>query len=349
MNGDADELELMTEEQRHGEQKTNWGLFVALHASPFLVLFLSSIGILSDAIAAVAVLALSIAAFYMTKTKFGWELVGIKWIIDKEKQPDFPFITFSAKSLPFVASAFNSNTFWLTMLFSTVGMILATIKYLLNSNQVLGIALVIVSTMNVVNSNFFVRCHNVAKQQADKQARNVLLDATAEFEHVDDSDVQDDPEKPVEKKPEETHSSIQTPSVQIGTPKQSIPAAPSPIATSEAVKIVPQQPFNPSFGQEPEKEVKVLVPSLGNKQPTFKPTFGDVPMMDDAPTFEPPKAEDAQMPVFEDEASDDTPAFNPSFNPSFDDNANDDQKEEDVMFGNADEGSDNGSIHTDNE
>ena len=349
----ADELELMTEESRHGEQQTHWGVFVALHLSPFLILFIDKlIPNINEYVIGLLTFGLSAAAFFLTKTHFGWILVGIRWVIDQKKQPEFPFITFSAKPLPFVSTAFNSNLFWVTLFFSTVATILSTISYLLGPKTIVGLFLAFSSTLCVININFFIRCHNVAKSQSDRQARTVLLDTTAEFEHVDDSDEEDngsseqtddqkngnDPENPQVSQ----HSSIQTPKVGIPS-SYNTQTVPSP----ESSKVVPQQAFNPTFENHDNDDdqienVKPFIPEFKSSTPKFAPSFGDIPQDDQPqPAFEPPKVTDNSVPVFETEDQnngfDDMPKFEPTFTPSFDDNQQDDSEPVHFEAGNDDD------------
>ena len=115
VSGETDELELMTEEQRHNENKNNILIFLTLHLSSLIVFVLHMVHN-NQFISSILIISSTVASFYFTKTIYGWSLVGIKWLFDKTKQPEFPFITFSVRQLPFVASALNSNTFWITLL-----------------------------------------------------------------------------------------------------------------------------------------------------------------------------------------------------------------------------------------
>ena len=347
----ADDIELMTEESRHGEQETHWGAFVFSHFLPFFVLFIDKMfPSFNSYVVGILFFAFSAAAFYFTKNTFGWLLVGIKWSIDQKKQPEFPFITFTAKPLPFVSTAFNSNIFWVTLFFSTCSTVLFTISYLLGPKTIIGLFLAFSSTLCVINLNFFIRCHNVAKSQSDKQARNVLLDTTAEFEHVDDSDENEDDSQQSDEdednvkdpeNPHDTHSSIQT-------PKAEIPSSynPQTVPSPESSKVIPQQQFGSSFdnrNQDPMDNIKPFIPEFKSQAPAFTPTFGDIPQDDQPqPAFEPPKPSDSAMPVFETEDQnnipDDMPNFEPSFTPSFDDNEQNSSEPVHFDDGNDDDG-----------
>ena len=330
MTQNFDEHELMTEEERHGEQKTYWGCFVALYVLPFFILLLSEIIVINETISALLILTLNVAAFFLTKTYFGWILVGIRWNVDKEKQPEFPFITFSAKPLPFVSTTFNSNLFWVTLFLSTAATIFVTIIYLLGPYTILGAALAISSMLCVININFFIRCHNVAKSQSDRQARTVLLDATAEFEHVDDSG--EDSSQQIDENKSSSDPEVPNNNTSIQTPKAELPSAfgsqtvPSPESSKTAVQqsILPK---TPNLSEQPF--IKEM-----NTKPTFAPSFGDIPVQEEQiPTFEPPKADDS-MPVFQvEENPNDEPKFEPTFAPSFEDN-----DEESVHFDDAEDG-----------
>lgn len=331
---DQEDMELMTETSRHDDDdQKSWIIFLCFHLVPFIVFVICRYLSIPAILLGIAILVFEIVAIYYTKNNYGWSLVGIKWCFDKDKQPEFPYITFTARSLPFVATAFSSNVFWLTLFFSTIFWILITVKYIYINEADLSVFLALVSAVNVINVNFFIRCHQVAKTQADIQARNVLLDACAEFPNITGDDQHDF----------EEHQHIPDP-----IPKTSVktPAAPIPAqipAKRPENPTPPLQPTQNTISTPPPKQTTTPPPPAKDEppvgdfqQPTFEPSFEptfDAQFDDsknDGPTFEADfgdnKKEDTSLPTFG--------SFAPEFsNPA----ANNDDDEEAVVFGDAED------------
>ncbi|EAY21292.1 hypothetical protein TVAG_166670 [Trichomonas vaginalis G3] len=330
--GRGDDLELMNETSRHEtDEKRSWILYLGCHILPFVVFFICRLIDLNGILLGLVTLILSLIVIYYTKNNFGWSLVGIKWCFDREKQPDFPYITFTARSLPFVATAFDSNVFWLTLFSTTLLWILVTIRFIYVSGNDLSMFLAVISGINVINVNFFIRCHQVAKTQAEVQARNVLLEACAEFPHITNED-QPDPELPPEEPEQKTSVQIPTAPIPSQIPAKKVEqpiAAPQPQLQSIPQPTVITPPSTP----EPQQKTEEPAP-----EPTFEPSF--------EPQFDEPKPDEKQ----EDDApfaadfgdnqkeEDFKPQFT-SFAPAFNDEKDD--GEEAVVFGDAnDEGDD---------
>lgn len=152
--------------------------FILLRLAPpilFLVLGLTG---QSFILSAIAILLLILADFYLTKSCFGLELVGLRWQIDPTEAPQFPHVTFYSRPFPFVASTTDSNIFWLflvtgTILYFTlfaVFAILGRLGWVLLS--------LFATALNVITITAFMRCHQVSRAQADSVARTLLLDTS---------------------------------------------------------------------------------------------------------------------------------------------------------------------------
>ena len=165
--------------------------FLLLHFSYlFIILFINGLNLY---VKGAIILVLILIALYFTNTHFSWTLVGIQLKIEKKKS--FPSVSILSRSLPFVASTINSNSFWLTLFASTILLFFISIYHIFSPSKVYGILLLIGFIAHSVNLHFYVRGHNEAKDEADAAARSMLLDATVAFQTVDKNLSDDEDEK----------------------------------------------------------------------------------------------------------------------------------------------------------
>ena len=178
-------------------------VYVVMRLAPpvsFLVLGLTNREFLLSAVASIL---LVVADFYLTKNYFGMELVGLRWQVDPNEAPQFPFVVFDARPFPFVASTSDSNVFWLFLVISTVlDFVLFVVFAALGRGGWVLIA-ALATALCVVNISAFMRCHQMSRAQADSAARTLLLDTSvtmfqAAKDPAQESSSASDPEEEIE-------------------------------------------------------------------------------------------------------------------------------------------------------
>jgi hypothetical protein len=129
---------------------------------------------------------LAFADFCLTKSYFGPGLVGLRWHINEAESSTFPFVVCFSRPLPFVASIYNSNIFWVSLLSSA--MFDALLLVALAAARGFGWATfaVVLLGLTMLNILAFIRCYRIAKMAADMAARSLLLDASARFQAAGD-------------------------------------------------------------------------------------------------------------------------------------------------------------------
>jgi hypothetical protein len=164
------------------ESTSSPAFFIVLRLSPILASLILGMTNSSVALSALAVLVLGLLDFYLTKSHFGLGLVGLRWFVDRSESPNFPFLAYYSRPFPFVATTFDSNVFWVTLLLSAVLDALALVVLAAARGWRWGLISVALLFLTLLNISGFIRCHNIAKMTADKAARSLLLDTSVTFQ-----------------------------------------------------------------------------------------------------------------------------------------------------------------------
>jgi hypothetical protein len=171
----------------------NSSLFIAIKIVSLLVLIGAGIRQYNFSVAlGAAVILCGISDFVGTVQFFGLALVGLKWYFSRTEAPRFPFMVFSSRPFPFIPTNFDSNAFWLGLLFSFLGHCVCTVVFLVRNGLAWFCVCGLLWLLSFINIWGFHKCHLASKEEAENAARVLLLDTSVvAFQPAVDPNVSD--------------------------------------------------------------------------------------------------------------------------------------------------------------
>jgi hypothetical protein len=183
--------ELITDIHRSSENSTLGPFFILCRLILITIVLILGVFGCSSGTAFLITLPLNFLDFYITKTLFGPNLVGLKWYFDRSESPIFPFLVFYSQPSPFVASTRNSNLFWIGLLVSVVIEAVLILFFLMAGKITFVLISIIMFILTAGNISGFIKCHNIAKITEEKAARSLLLDQNVTFQAANEGNPSD--------------------------------------------------------------------------------------------------------------------------------------------------------------
>jgi ABC-type uncharacterized transport system permease subunit len=159
-------------------------LFLLVRFTPILITLIFGISNSSFFFSSLLFLLFAFLDFYLTKTYFGLNLVGLHWFFDRSQSPNFPFIVFFALPSPFVAKTFNSNIFWIGLVFSAFFDFLLSVIFAVASRFRWTILFGILFLLTIFHIVAFVKCHAIVKNTEDEAVKTLLFGRNVPFQEV---------------------------------------------------------------------------------------------------------------------------------------------------------------------
>jgi hypothetical protein len=123
-------------------------------------------------------------SFWIVKSRSGWSLIGIKWVIQRNETGGL--ISFESEPDPFIPNVAISNTFWIGFFVSLV-LWAAVLFVSAMERRLLLLAFSVVGFgAEGINLVIFIKGHAAAQREAAQIARSAIFDDSIKFAIITD-------------------------------------------------------------------------------------------------------------------------------------------------------------------